>query len=136
MKKTFQILILIFLGFILPIMVLADIAPISGSCEWYCEDTEARDPPEDQVCICNPLGADTFEDIINNIIDFIFNIALVLAPLMIVWAGGLYITSSGNPDQITKAKNIIIYTLVGFAIILLSKGFVAIIKQLLGTSET
>ena len=50
---------------------------------------------------------------------------------MIVWAGGLYITSSGRPDQTTKAKNIIIYALVGFAIILLSKGFVAIIKQLL-----
>ncbi len=112
MKKTFQILILIFLSFVLATIVLAN----------------------DVVEIKNPLGDDvkSFEDIINKIIDFIFNIALVLAPLMIVWAGGLYITSGGNPDQITKARNIIIYTLTGFAVILLSKGFVVIIKQLLG----
>lgn len=112
MKKTFQILILIFLSFVLPTIVLAN----------------------DGFEIKNPLGDDvnSFEDIINKIIDFIFNIALVLAPLMIVWAGGLYITSGGNPDQTTKAKNIILYTLTGFAIILLSKGFVVIIKQLLG----
>jgi hypothetical protein len=109
MKKTFQILILIFLSFVLPTIVLAN-----------------------DVIIENPLDVDSFEDIINKIIDFIFNIALVLAPLMIVWAGGLYITSGGNPDKITKARNIIIYTLTGFAVILLSKGFVVIIKQLLG----
>ena len=106
--------------------------PAVGSCEWYCEDIETREPPEDKVCICNPISADSFEEIINNIINFIFNIALVLGPLMIVWAGGLYITSGGKPEQTTKAKNIIIYTLTGFAVILLSKGFVAIIKQLLG----
>ncbi len=112
MKKTFQILILIFLGFVLPTMILAG-----------------------DVIIENPLDVDSFEEIIDNLIDFIYNIALVLVPLMIVWAGILYVTSSGRPDQTTKAKNIIIYTLVGFAIILLSKGFVEIIKQLLGTKE-
>ncbi len=109
MNKIFQILILIFLSFILPTIVLAD-----------------------EIIIENPLEADSFEEIINSIIDVIWNLSVVLAPLMIVWAGVLYITSGGNPEQITKAKNIIIYTLVGFAIILLSKGFFEIIKQLLG----
>ena len=109
MKKTFQILILIFLGFILPTIALAQV-----------------------ITIENPLEVDSFEEIIDNLIDLVFNLSLVIAPLMIVWAGGLYITSSGNPDQTTKAKNIIIYTLTGFAVILLSKGFVAIIKELLG----
>ena len=102
----------------------------SSACNDYC--FYGIEPPDGTICICNPLSADSFEEIIDNIINFIFNIALVLGPLMIVWAGGLYVTSGGKPEQTTKAKNIIIYTLTGFAVILLSKGFVAIIKQLLG----
>ena len=105
--------------------------PLIGSsvCNDYCfHDIE---PPDGTICICNPLSADSFEDIINNIVDFIYTISLAVVPLMIVWAGVLYVTSGGNPDQITKAKNIIIYTLAGFAVVLLSKGFVVIIEQLL-----
>ncbi len=104
--------------------------PKPGTCEYYCFNN--TEPPKGMVCICNPLSADSFEEIIDSLIDLIFSLSLVIAPLMIVWAGGLYVTSGGNSEQITKAKNIIIYTLTGFAVILLSKGFVAIIKQLLG----
>jgi len=130
MKKVVQILSIISLA-VVPILVLADDAPIPGTCEWYCEDTETREPPEGQVCICNPLSADSFEDIINNIVDFIYTISLVVAPLMIVWAGGLYVTSGGDPKKVETAKNVILYTLTGLLIILLSKGFVGIIKELL-----
>ncbi len=126
------LLVLIGLSLILPLAVLARVAL---DCDDYCDslDEIGIKPPANQMCLCNPLGDNSFEEIIGNIIDFILNIAIVLAPLMIVWAGGLYITSGGNPDKIKKAKDIIIYTLAGFAIILLSQGFVVIIKTLLGT---
>ncbi len=108
------------------------IAPESGTCDYYCEDPETRQPPEGSVCICNPLPSQTLEEVIDNLIDFIFSISIVVAPLMIVWAGGLYITSAGSEDKIKTAKNIIVYALSGLAVVLLAKGLVAIIIQILG----
>ena len=102
MKKG--LLILIFLGLVLPPSVLA-------------------------VTIENPLKAKTFGELINNLITFIFWIALALFPLMIVIAGIYFVTAAGNPEQIEKAKSIILYTLIGFIVILVAKGFIELLKQ-------
>jgi hypothetical protein len=104
MKK--ELAILIFLGLVLPFLVLA-------------------------VTIENPIDADTFEELIENIITFIFNIALALVPLMIVIAGVYFVTAAGNPEQVQKAKGIILYTLIGFIVIILARGFVEFLKQIL-----
>jgi hypothetical protein len=106
MKKIFLILILL----TLPIIVLA----------------------EETIRIENPLEAGSFEVIINNIIDFIFKIAIVLAPLMVIIGGFLFVTAGGNIQQISRAKNLLIWTAIGFAIVLLSKGILGIIEKILG----
>ena len=85
--------------------------------------------------IQNPLTATSSEAIVANLIDFIFKIATVLAPLMIIIGAALFITSAGNLQQIDRAKKIIIYTAIGFAIVLLAKGILAMIKQLLGVTS-
>ncbi len=84
------------------------------------------------ITLQNPLEATEFEDILDNVIDFIFNIAVVLVPLMIIIAGFLFVTAGGNAEQINKAKTMIIWTAIGFLIILLSKGIMGIITNLLG----
>jgi len=86
----------------------------------------------DEVIIENPLTATSFEQIVGNIIDFIFKIAITLAPLMIIIGAFYIMTAGGDTNRVTTGKNIILYTLIGFAIILLAKGLVAVIKQLLG----
>ncbi len=86
----------------------------------------------DEIIIQNPLQAATLEVIIDNLINFILRIAIVLAPLMIIVGGLLFITSGGNVQQVDRAKKLLLWTTVGLAIILLSKGVLAIINQLLG----
>ncbi|MFA4998863.1 MAG: pilin [Candidatus Paceibacterota bacterium] len=86
------------------------------------------------VEIQNPIKAGSFEDIIGNIINFIFKIAIVLVPLLVIVAGFFFVTSAGDVKKVTQAKSILIYTAVGLFIVLLSKGILAIIKQILGTS--
>jgi hypothetical protein len=125
MKKN-NLILIIFLSFFS--LVLAS-SVMAASCDDYCAGRGTQ--PTGQICICNPLEADSFEEIIDNVIDFIFTISFVIAPLMIVWAGGTYITSGGEPKKVETAKNIILYTIAGIAILLFSKGFVAIINQLL-----
>ncbi len=88
---------------------------------------------EEIIIIENPLGEGTqFEDIIDRIIDFIFRIAIILAPLMVVIGGVMIATAAGNPQQVARARSLLIWTAIGFAIVLLSKGIIVIIKQLLG----
>lgn len=88
----------------------------------------------DPVNIENPLGVDTdFETIIERIIDFIFRIAVVLAPLMIVIGGVMFVTSGGNLQKTGQAKKLMIWTAAGFLIIIMAKGFVSLIKEILGT---
>ena len=105
MKKG--LLILISLGLVLPLLVSA-------------------------ITIENPLEAKTFEDLVNAIIHFIFIVAVALAPLMIL-IGAFYIMSAGgDPKRVETGKKIILYALIGFAIILFAKGLVAILESILG----
>jgi len=91
--------------------------------------------PPGIIAIENPLTATSFERIIDGILDFIFKIGIVLAPLMIIIGGLLFVTAAGNLEQVERAKKLIIWTGIGFIIILLSKGLLAIIEQLLGVKS-
>ncbi len=84
------------------------------------------------IQIQNPLTATSFEAIVGNGIDFIFKIAIVLAPLMVIVGGFLFLTAGGNAEQINRAKNLLIWTAIGFLVVLLSKGILAILNQVLG----
>ncbi len=56
-----------------------------------------------------------------------------LVVLMAVVAGFFFITSAGDTEKLRKAKDILIWTMIGAAVILLANGLVAIVKQLTGT---
>ena len=88
------------------------------------------------IKIKNPLNASTLEELVEGIINFIFWVATALAPLMIVIAAFYFVTSAGNPKQIETARKIILYTLIGYAIILLSKGFILVLRDILGVNVT
>lgn len=88
------------------------------------------DPP---IIINSPLGPDTtFEGVIGKIIDFIFKIAVVLGPLMIVIGGVMFVTSGGNMQKTSQAKKLMIWTAAGFLIIMMAKGLLAVVEQILG----
>ena len=87
---------------------------------------------DDIIEIGNPITAGSFEEIIDNLIDFVFKIAIVLAPLMVVVGGFLLVTAGGNISQVGKAKSLLLWTAIGFSVVLLSKGILAIINQILG----
>lgn len=59
-------------------------------------------------------------DLVTKIYNWVLVIGVPLGVLMFIYAGYLYMTSQGNPDNIKTAKDIIISTLVGFALIVLS----------------
>lgn len=80
----------------------------------------------------NPLEYETFGELIDAIIKFIFYIAVVVAPLMIIIGAFYLLTAGGDPKKIGTGKNIIIYTLIGLAIVMLARGLIAMIESIIG----
>ena len=110
MKKTLSILIL--LSLILPIRVLA----------------------VEPIVIENPLESESFEELLNTIVTFISWIAIAIAPIMIMIAAFYLLTAGGDPKRIDTARRIILWTVIGLAIILFAKGLISVLKQIIGVS--
>jgi len=80
----------------------------------------------------NPLEYETFGELIDAIIKFIFYIAIVVVPLMLIIGAFYLLTAAGDPKKIGTGKNIIIYTLIGLVIIMLARGLIAVIESVIG----
>jgi len=61
------------------------------------------------------------------IMGIVFGIAGALALLMISVSGLRYITSAGNPEKTSKAKNGIVYALIGLVIAISAEAIVVFI---------
>jgi len=83
----------------------------------------------------SPTKWKSIEDLGDAVVNLLFQISLVIAPLFIIIAGFYFVTAAGDPQKIETAKKIIIYTLIGLVIILASKGIIALVKSILGVSH-
>lgn len=90
------------------------------------------------VSLIDPLGCEGVSGteclirLFEKIINFLFYLAIVLAPLMILIAAFLFLTSAGDLKRIQQAKSMITWTIIGFTVILLSKGLIIVIRGILG----
>ena len=50
---------------------------------------------------------------------------------MIVYSGVLFLTAQGNPQTVTKARDLLKWAVVGLAIILIGSGFITLIQSIL-----
>jgi hypothetical protein len=64
---------------------------------------------------------------IPSILQILFGIIGVLTVLMIVIAGLRFVTGQDNPQEVSKAKNTIVYALIGLLIAIAAEGIVSYI---------
>jgi len=74
--------------------------------------------------------ATNFADILAKLADWILNIALIIAPLIIIYGGYLHVSAVGEMAKVNKARNVILFASIGFIIALLAKGLVGIFVEL------
>jgi len=79
----------------------------------------------------NPLNSDMLKVTIDKLVGLVFNISLGLGPLFIIIGAVVISTAGSNPEQAATGKRIIIYTLIGLAIVFLAKALVYIVINLL-----
>lgn len=86
-----------------------------------------------EFIIDNPLnsGANTVGELLKIIVSWIFRLAIPIAVAVIVYSGILFLTSKGNPAQVTKARQMLQYAVIGLAIILVGSGFISLIRSIL-----
>jgi FtsH-binding integral membrane protein len=83
------------------------------------------------VTIDNPITSNSFEEFVGKIAKWLFNIALVIAPIMFVIGGFYYITAQGDPAKIKKAGDLITWTAIGLIVIMLTNGIIKLLKDMI-----
>lgn len=91
---------------------------------------------EGEVSVPNPLGITDIFTLLDRIMYFIFLFSIPVAIIMLMYAGFMYMTSAGNPKNIPNISKIIQYTLIGFIIVLLAKGIIYVVKDVLTNGPT
>ncbi|MDD5567110.1 MAG: hypothetical protein PHH01_02850 [Patescibacteria group bacterium] len=75
----------------------------------------------EEVALNNPLGdTATGTDLVVKIITGFLGIMSLFALVMVIYGGFQYIYSAGNPEQLKKAKDTIVWALLGMVIAFLS----------------
>ena len=62
----------------------------------------------------------TAGQVLSNGLNIVYLVAGIIAVVSIILAGFKYVTSAGDPAAITKAKNTILYSIIGVVVILLA----------------
>ncbi|MEK7104100.1 MAG: pilin [Patescibacteria group bacterium] len=88
-------------------------------------------PSDGSVVFCNLSKHQSISDVVDEVTKWIFILAMVIAPLMILLGGFYMLTSRGDPKMSNTGKEIIKWAIIGLAVILFAKAFVSIIRMVL-----
>ncbi|PIP69143.1 hypothetical protein CO033_02140 [Candidatus Nomurabacteria bacterium CG_4_9_14_0_2_um_filter_32_10] len=108
-KKNLLKVVLVVFVLVLPILSFADDTPIT---------------------IANPLPEVTsINGLIQNILEGVIKIGMPIIALAIIYCGFLFVSAQGKPESIKKAKDALLYTLIGAAILLGSWAIAQLITE-------
>ena len=108
-------MILIAYSFMMPILVAkADTnTPISAT------TTTCPDGSSAAGRICNPVPSITnVPGLIQTILTGVLKVGIPVVALAIIYCGFLFVKARGNPEELGKAKDALLYTIIGAAILL------------------
>jgi len=78
----------------------------------------AQDPSCPAGQICPPINETTINGFIKTLLEGVLKIGMPIVALAIIYCGFLFVQARGNSEKITKAKDALMYTLIGAAILL------------------
>jgi hypothetical protein len=96
----------------------------------------AQEGEVEPVTLTNPLGDDTntLGDILSKIIDKLQILAIPIVAIMVLIGGFQILFAAGDPEKFNKGKKTILYSVIGYAIILLANGIDDLIRDILNNS--
>ncbi len=79
-----------------------------------------------------PSGAETLPEAIASVLTIILGVLGAICVLLVVIAGIMYMTSGGDEARVEKAKNYLIYAIVGLIVAVLGYVIVNTVMSVLG----
>jgi len=79
----------------------------------------------------SPFGSVTFDEMLNRILSWLWPLSGAVAVLMILIGAYYMVLSAGNPEKIATGRKVVTYALIGFGIVTISTGIVALIRLIL-----
>jgi len=87
--------------------------------------------------LTSPIPIKTIPDFICWIVSFITSTLMPpIAVILVLWAGFLYMTAGGAPDNIRKAQHTLLAVVIGMVILLLAPALIALTIDVLGGINT
>lgn len=78
---------------------------------------------------CATAKCTTGDTLFISTINWVITVAGIVSVIFLIYGGVLYITSTGEPGKIKKAKDTIMYSLIGLAIVALAATITAIVSN-------
>jgi len=116
MNKKISKLFFLIIAFLMPAFSFA--ADVTGQ---PCDPTAGK--------ICPVIGVATLNDFIKIILEGAIKIGIPIIALAIIYCGFLFVKARGNPEAIQKAKDSLMYTLIGAAILLGAWGIAQLVSN-------
>jgi len=69
--------------------------------------------------------------ILVKIMDLIFYIAIPLTSIMVLWGGFQILTAGGDPEKVKTGGKTVLYSAIGFAVVLVSRSVVSLITDII-----
>lgn len=86
------------------------------------------------TAVCSGDAKDA-KDVAKNVISVLLWIVGIASIIVIIYSGIAFITSAGNPSQITRAKTMLLYAVIGLVVSILSYAIVNFIVGSAGGSK-
>ena len=100
-------------------MALFTMQPVSAK-EKCPEGTQRANTEVDSLAECTIKEDNTLMSTVQTIINVVLTVLGIVAVAMIILGGFNYMTSAGDTNKVTKAKNTIMYGVIGLIIALLA----------------
>ncbi len=121
----------------IPLFLVFSFILLTSSLLVYADGTQCNNAEGIQcegstsTSLANPLGTSSVEDLLENIVNWLITIATPIAVGMILIGAFQMIFAGGNPERFATGRKTILYTAIGYAIIVIGWGMVSIIRDVL-----
>lgn len=85
--------------------------------------------PNSNGLLVNPLKADSLEELLMIVLDAAIKLGGIVITLALIWVGFLFVKAQGNPTEIKKAREALVYVVIGALILLGAKAILTVIQD-------
>ena len=132
MMRTFFPLILFLTFFVIGTSpVFAAEGPTTGATQTAAGPTTGSGTSDTSqpITLTNPLSAPDLPTFLNQILGFLIKIGGIVITFMVVYVGFKFVMAQGEPGALTEAKSMLMWTLIGAAILLGAQAISLAIQQ-------